>query len=272
MKRRKNLLQIILSLFVFLFISCGIPNYFGDVGQYVTLTSTYFQIERKYFSNNFDTDQIQPKLMFLYYINSSELSHLDQDIQKLLTSEIKKQYQPSAENAILCGKKQNESILFSDITIKKDDKNYTYGIYQFIPEKFTSVSKGEIEVLNDNISNWANDFLINKNNTEIKYGTRYYFDFSLEEFSTEENEKYLVILTVSDRTGQKETTVRLKNTNNQFFSLYKIENCVDYEIENLQDPVIHVLPVLYLDSTVYSNKQMVVPSSSEWIQIPIEKT
>ena len=70
MKKNTRRFLVILSLFVCLFTSCGIPNYFGNISKYVNYSGYRLRINDKKLSDGFDPQDIEPKLMFLYTIYS----------------------------------------------------------------------------------------------------------------------------------------------------------------------------------------------------------
>lgn len=253
MKRRKNLLQIILSLFVFLFISCGIPNYFGDVSQYVSLTNEYFELNHKEYTNGFSTSQLQPKLMFLYTIFDEEKINNSNvtlsTIQKNLINEFKKKYKPSNENSILCPKFEGEPIVTTEI------EGFTFGLYQFMP-------------YDTGLSNWANDFLIS---SILEEDIRYGFSYSLVPYTPERDDVFKLRLTLSSSEEVVEdfdllNTARLPFASN--ISFYGSNIPDDYSNVGIS-PVIYIIPVLYLDSSMYNNKQMLI--SSYWEELAIKQ-
>ena len=272
MKKKSKTFLIILSLFVCLLASCGVPNYFGGLNKFVTtFSSHYLEISDRVLSDGFNPRDIDPKLMFLYTIHStkpikqenvsaSEIS--SRSVTDNLKSQFIKSHKPTDIDVKSCPYTSGTPVVTAKIK-DYDNNEYEYGLYQLqtIADHKNPDNKNIPE-------NHSKDYLFNKESMAFQYNTRYSFVYELERVG-EGNELVLVISCLDEDKNIVASYSMGNHLSDNFIGKFNNESDLksedyDYAGTNTQ---IYILPVLYLESNVYNNKQMMV---ADWVKLDLK--
>ena len=258
MNKKSRLFLIILSLFVCLLTSCGIPNYFGNVSNYAHFGGDYFYIDDKTLPDGFSTSQIEPKIMFLYMIYS------DNQVNQLSTSSMEYKLQSQFRDDFKladydykgCPNVGDKAVSTAEIkNTENPDHVDNVGLYQLkvmeqvsVPSSYTGYA-----------TNYSNEYLFNSDNMDFVRGSRYRFTFKLERVG-ETDDGQLVISCLNER-GDVVAAYRMGNYRSEYFhTAYADRHSPDYDYAGTYNTKISILPVLYLESSEYNNRQMIIGS------------
>lgn len=262
MKRDSKMLILISSL-VFFAVSCGIPNYFGDVYKYVTFDGKTLEIEDKSYSDGFSSSALQPKLMFLYtiYDGAEPYSGISlSSIESRLKTAFQNEYRLSDYDYRGCSDTSSSVV---EVSISDSaGESRIFGLYQFLPLKNMLDASAQVTA-----TNASPDYLFNQNNAMLSIGSRYRLVYETKQLGdSTSNYRDMVVITVIDDvtdTAVASYALGYKREKRFFpFSLDEVTKIDEFAHVTL-DPVVAILPVLYLESSEYNNKQVVFGSWQE---------
>ena len=266
MKKKSKTFLIILSLFVCLLASCGIPNYFGNISKYVSFNASSnnshrLRISIRDYADGFDPRDVKPKLMFLYTIHSHSAST---DQASTVTYQLKNKflsdYKLSDYDYKGCTAQWNGPV--STIEIKDaDNKDITrnYGIYQL------KTTGDKLNPENTELpTNYSSDYLFNVDNMNFEYNKDYTFTYTLE--GKEGSSDVKLVITCKDDSNNVIASYYMGNYEGKdFHTKFSASDSEDYRYTG-QSTKLYILPVLYLESNKYSNRQMMI---GEWRTIDL---
>ena len=265
MKRKYLMFLVILSLFSCLFTSCGIPSAFGNISKYTTFSNQNLKIDNKVLPDGFDTHDIHPKVMFLYtiYSDNSVVSTSLQSVQNKMENSFLNDFKLLDYDYKGCPDFGNKPV--TEITIKDPDdkeKEYKLGLYQLktletvkSPSSYSSMP-----------TNFSSGYLFNKDNLEFKLDEMYMFTYELEQ--VDDTKDMTLIISCLDSSKNVVASYKMGNYGGSpFHTAYEDQNSNDYKYAKDKYTKIAILPVLYLESDVYSNRQMKVGS---WYSLSFE--
>ena len=263
MKKNTRRFLVILSLFVCLFISCGIPNYFGNISKYVYFNGSQLRINDRILSDGFNPRDVEPKLMFLYTIYSFDKAKDPlSTIQSKLRTQLINDFKLAEYDYKGCPDFGDRPV--TEISIKDSENKeieHTYGLYQL---------KTTGDRLNpDNLdypTNYSSDYLFNIDNMNFEYNKDFTFEYSVE--SVEGSDDIRLVITCLDDERNPVASYYMGNyKGNDFPTKFNTIPSPDYEYAGTSTNL-YILPVLYLESSKYSNRQMMVGS---WKKVPLKQ-
>lgn len=256
-------LFVVLAFFLpsVLFSSCGIPNYFGNEDDYVTFTGTRLEIDdTSNYEDGFDSSEIEPKLMLLYTIYDSTDIYggiFLSTIEDRLEREFLNEYRLSEYDYRGCSDVSDAVV---SVTISDDDSvSHVFSLYQFAPLE---------NLLNNdtdpNETNASPDYLFNDSNTDFKVARQYNISYTKDEISLSD-EDYVRVIASVESDGKILSSFALGHKRKmEYFPSNFSDVAKEYEFIHASiSPVIAILPVLYLESDEYNNRQMMIGSWQE---------
>ncbi len=264
MKRDSKMLILISSL-VFFAVSCGIPNYFGEVSKYVSFSSDMLEIEDKSYSDGFNSSDIYPKLMFLYTVYDDTIFYDD-----ISPSTITKDLKATFESASLLNQDNfkrwpSTTTSLCSSSIKGTKKSHDFSLYQFAVIDGNSLISSTLPV------DGGDDYLFSPKNVNFELNHKYRFDYSVE--IDEEDGSQCIVISVIDTTTYPEKMMASyklgyfgKNGSINSFPLsYNSDMEAPFDKVS-SNPEVSILAVLYLQSEIYNNTIMKV----DWIKKPLK--
>lgn len=227
MKKRIVMPVLVLSLFLSLFTSCGIPTIFtfSDANDKLTLRNNSLTFTK-------DDGVFTGNLMFLYFVTDLTGDELV-SAQTSLISEFKSEYVVSSYNSTNIPNKGEQPV----VTKKIDDASFS--LYQL-------VVNGQADNQNCNMQNWANSYMFTLDEGE------YSIQYNLED-------RNLVIQVYNEESMFKGVTLRCDGS---IFDFNDTDSYFDYTLTsgNVSNLGLYVLPVIVISAPGYNNKLMYVSS------------
>ena len=263
MKKNTRRFLVILSLFVCLFTSCGIPNYFGNISTYVIYNGDRLRINNKKLSDGFNPEDIEPKLMFLYTIYSYDKAKDSlSTVQEKLRTQFINDFKLAEYDYKGCPDFGDRPV--TEISIKDSENmeiEHKYGLYQL------KTTGDRLHSSNQNYpTNYSSDYLFNIDNMNFQYNKDYSFEYTVESVDGTDNVR-LVITCLDDDRKPVSSYYMGNYRGNDFLTKFNTTPSPDYEYAG-QRTNLYILPVLYLESSKYSNRQMMVGS---WKEVPLKQ-